>query len=223
MYFKNLFADDWYDSLQDYLESREFLEITLKIIKERTNLIIYPEPQSNLLFQVFRTVPLEQVKVVILGQDPYHDGSYDGLAFSNTNSEKISPSLRNILKEVNNDIYNGQIIEPDSSLYRWAQQGVFLVNTAHTVIKGQPNSHLHYWKNFTIKVIETLNKKDNIVWMLWGNEAKKYREYILNDTHSIIESGHPSPLNTSIPFVGSKCFSKCNEILKSKNINIINW
>lgn len=220
--FKNLFSEDWYNLLKDYLESKSFLNIALKIVKERTSKLIYPEPKSKLLFKVFREVPLSNVKVVILGQDPYHDGSYDGLAFSNTNKNKISPSLRNVLKEINRDIYKGENVSIDPSLYRWAKQGVFLVNTAHTVIKGSPGSHIEYWKEFTVKMIEALNTKENIVWMLWGAHAKNYKNYI-NKNHYIIETGHPSPLNRSVPFIGSNCFSLCNSFLSSKEIKEIKW
>lgn len=221
--FKELFAEDWYKLLEHYLESREFLQISLEIVKDRTHKIIYPEPKSKLLFKVFREVPLTNVKVVILGQDPYHDGSYDGLAFSNTNKKIISPSLKNILKEVNRDIYKGEEISKDPSLYRWATQGVFLVNTSHTVVKGNPGSHINYWRNFTINMIDSLNSKDNIVWLLWGSHAKSYSNYITNESHYIIKTGHPSPLNKSIPFIGSNCFSKCNEFLKNNNIKEIIW
>jgi uracil-DNA glycosylase len=221
--FKELFSEDWYEEMKDYIESKEFLQIALQIVKERTNKVIYPEPKSKLLFKVFKEVPLSKVKVVILGQDPYHDGSYDGLAFSNTNRKRISPSLRNILKEINQDIYNGEEISIDPSLYRWAEQGVFLVNTSQTVVKGMPGSHLHYWKGFTSKMINVLNNKDNIIWMLWGAHAKSYINEIINPSHYIIQTGHPSPLNRTIPFIGSKCFSECNEQLKGLGKKEILW
>ena len=163
---------------------------------------------------------------MILGQDPYHDGSYDGLAFSNREDKvKPSPSLINILKEVERDCYDGFDLNTRAhiSLYRWAEQGVFLVNTAHSVVKGIPGSHLHYWTDFTKEVVRVLNGKSNIIWLLWGNHAHKYESLITNKTHVVIKSGHPSPLNTTNPFKGCGCFSKCNKELENKNLTSIKW
>lgn len=220
------FSKDWYNELKDYVDSKEFLNEGMKIAGDRNLKVIYPEKDSDLFLKVFREVNYNDVKVVILGQDPYHDGSYDGLAFSNSN-EKItcSPSLRNILREVENDIYGGFDITSatDFSLYRWAKQGVFLCNAAHTVAKGSPGSHIRYWKEFTRRVVLALNKRDNVIWLLWGNFAHMYSALITNPTHSIIKTGHPSPLNTANPFLGCKCFSKCNKELESKGLSPIKW
>lgn len=221
---KDFFSEDWYEVMKPYLDSKELLLVLKNIVKERVNNIIYPNPGSGLLFKVFRETPFNNIKVVILGQDIYHDGSYDGLAFSNTNTKKLSPSLRNILLEVKRDIYPNEeynLLEK-ASLYRWAEQGVFLVNTSHTVIKGKPGSHIHYWEDFTSNMINALNTKENLIWMLWGNYAINYLPMI-NSSHYIITSGHPSPLNTSNPFIGNGCFSKCNEFLKGKNLKEIIW
>lgn len=161
---------------------------------------------------------------------PYHtrnaDGTfvYDGLAFSNSNSFKAQPSLKNILKEVENDIYDG--CNPDRlanySLYGWAAQGVLLINSAHTVEVGNPGGHIEIWRGFTKKVIETINDKDDIVWMLWGNFAKDFKVYITNSTHYILEGAHPSPLAGG-KFFGGKYFSRCNEFLKSCGKEEIIW
>lgn len=155
---------------------------------------------------------------------PYHDGSYNGLAFGNgdrteSKLQGISPSLRNVMKEVN-DEYDSL---PKSNLYEWAYQGVLLINTAHSVVKGDAGSHLHLWEDFTNNVIEALNKKDDIVWMLWGSQAHKWEKKISNETHEVIKAGHPSPLNRSNPFVGSGVFKECNKVLKKKKIDQINW
>lgn len=161
---------------------------------------------------------------------PYHgDGQYDGLAFSNSTLDKPQPSLVNILEEVENDVYDGFNLEriANYSLYNWAEQGVFLCNAAHTVIRGEPASHMHYWRNFTIEVVKALNKKDNVVWLLWGKFAQGFVQYIDNPTHRTILTSHPSPLGVHqpapIPFRDSKCFSKCNEYLEELNLEKIIW
>ena len=224
MELSKYFSKDWYTRLKSYLESDHFTQIGWRIANERETKTIFPEKGSELLFKVFRETPFSKVKVVIMGQDPYHDGSFDGLSFSNRD-DKItpSPSLRNILKEVERDVYNKFNINQSFSLYRWATQGVLLINTAHTVVRSYPGSHLKYWEKFTSKVIDSLNSKSNIIWLLWGNNAHKYEQYINNNTHIIIKSGHPSPLNTTHPFVGSGCFSKCNKELIKKDLVPIKW
>jgi uracil-DNA glycosylase len=229
--FKKYFSECWYDKLKHYIESKEFLDIAIKINQERNTNVIIPEKGSELFLKVFREVPYDKVVVNVTGQDPYYNpvNAFDGLAFSNSTLDKPQPSLSNILEEVENDIYDGFNLERlnNFSLYSWAKQGVFLNNSAHTVIKGKPESHLRYWRNFTIEVIKALNDKDNIVHMLWGTKARRYKEYITNPTHKIIETSHPSPLsnNTAAPvaFSGSRCFSQCNEYLESKNISKIIW
>jgi len=230
MDFSKYFEQGWYEVLKEYLESNEFLQIAKNIAKDRKRYIIYPPQNSDLLFKVFRIVPYNEVKVIILGQDPYHgEDQYDGLAFSNSTLNKAQPSLANILEEVENDIYDGFNLDRVSnlSLYGWAEQGILLTNTAHTVIKGQPSSHLLYWKNFTLNVVEALNKRDDIIWLLWGRHAQNFKQYIKNPTHKIIETSHPSPLGcfkeAPIPFVDSKCFSKTNQYLKELGKKQIIW
>jgi len=224
------FEKGWYSCLKHYLESKEFERIAIDIALERKRNVILPPKESELFLKVFRVTPYDSVKVVIIGQDPYHGlGQFDGLSFSNSTLDSPQPSLANILEEVENDVYDGFNLERISnfSLYGWAEQGVLLTNAAHTVVQGKPGSHMKYWKNFTIEVVKALNSKDNIIWLLWGRFAQDFSQYILNDTHYIIKTSHPSPLGVDkaapIPFRDSKCFSKCNEFLKNKNINGIIW
>lgn len=231
MEFNKYFSEDWYSKLKHYVESPEFYRIAVQINQERKKYNIIPKQGSDLFLKIFREVPYNSVKVNIIGQDPYSNPpeAFDGIAFSNSTLDKPQPSLSNILEEVENDIYDGFNLERlnNFSLYSWAKQGVFLNNTAHTVIQSKPESHLRYWKNFTIEVIKALNNKDNIVHFLWGRKAQKYKEYITNKTHYIIETSHPSSLsyrdNAPIPFVGSRCFSKANEYLKKFNKQEIIW
>lgn len=226
MELSKYFSTDWYNNLKDYLNSEEFKQIGWKIASERKKKKIYPEKGEETFLKVFRVTPLEKVKVVIIGQDPYHDNSFDGLAFSNREDKiRPSPSLKRILAEVERDVYDNFDLNTGSSisLYRWAEQGVLLLNTAHTVVERSPGSHLHYWREFTKRVVDIINKKDNVVWLLWGSHAHKIEEYITNDTHAIIKSGHPSPLNTTNPFKGCGCFSKCNKELEKRGIVSITW
>lgn len=217
--------ESWYEPLKEFITSEEFIKIGRQVNKERKQHIVIPGYQSDLLFKVFRVTDYNTLKVVIIGQDPYSNplNAYDGLAFSNSNLINPQPSLRNILKEVENDIYNGLNLDSDINLNRWAKQGVLLINTAMTVRQFQPESHLHIWLPFTLTVINAINRKNDIIWLLWGNKAQRFERYINNKSHVIIKSGHPSPLNTTHPFIGCKCFSQTNKELKIRNKKEVIW
>lgn len=227
MTLRELLGLEWTTELLPTLRSRYMPQLLEFIAMERLKKEIIPEQGSILTFKAFRDLPPSKVKVVILGQDPYSDrGSYDGYAFSNPISKlSTSPSLRNILKEVERDIYNGMDIAgiADHHLYRWVEQGVLLINVAHTVPVGTPGGHVEVWKPFTLQVVASLQKYENIIWMLWGNFAQSYEKFISSPSHCVIKSGHPSPLNTSNPFVGCGCFSQCNEQLRAKQLTEIIW
>lgn len=187
-------------------------------------------PKMENVFRAFNECPVEDLKVVILGQDPYHDGSATGLAFDNLREpEKLSPSLKAIIKEIQDCPIEDTIYfmsEEDkttSYLGHLPSQGVLLLNTALTVEHGKAGSHAKLWQEFTEQLIKDINRKDNIVWILWGNHAKKYKKFIDNNTHYLIEGGHPSPLNTSVPFSGGKYFSECNSFLRTVNKSPIEW
>jgi len=223
----NYLGLDWYEALKPLIESEYFQKLGKYLRKERQNYMVYPK-QNKDIFTAFKITPLNNVRGVILGQDPYHNGKYDGLCFSNATSITPAPSLRNILKEVNNDIYAGKNIErlSDLSLYSWAEQGLLMINTALTVREHQPDTHTKVWKRFTLEVINILNKQDNIIWMMWGRHASSFRDYITNKSHGFIETSHPSPLGAtkgSNPFIGSQCFSKFNIELSARNKREIIW
>ena len=205
------FGKGWYDLLEDILVSNYFKEIGRTLISSKKK--YYPDKKD--IFRAFELCPLEKLKVVILGQDPYHDGSATGLAFSNrSDSKSISPSLRNILKEVEDNAYDGFKLEQDLNLERWAKQGVLLLNTALTVEKSNPGSHAKLWDEFTKNVIKRISDEiPAIVYMLWGKHAKGYLEYISRETNFILASPHPSPFSAGRGFFGNKHFSKCNEVL----------
>lgn len=185
----------------------------------------YPEPRHRL--RAFKLTPFDDVKVVILGQDPYPTkGRANGLAFSVfPNTKPVPASLRNILSEYTKDL--GHPYPSTGDLTQWAQQGVLLLNTILTVPDGQRLGHDGLgWERLIHEALSTLSRKRNgIVWMLWGAKANEYRAVIDEDRHLVISSGHPSPLArlAPYPFLGSKPFSKCNAYLKSQNITPINW
>jgi uracil-DNA glycosylase len=218
------FDQSWIDAIGEdnilgHLSAiNEFLSV------EREEQTVLPPQGSNLLFKAFRATPFNELKVVILGQDPYHDGSYNGLAFGNgepgSNTKAKSPSLKNILKEVTE---SGAGLDGDASLYSWASQGVLLINTAHTVVQGDAGSHLHVWDGFTKAIIATIAQKNNVVWLLWGSKAHAYEELVTNPSHLALKAGHPSPLNRTNPFVGCNCFNDCNAYLSDKKLKPIKW
>ena len=184
--------------------------------------VIYPE--EGKIFEAFRLCPFNSVKVVILGQDPYHGpGQAHGLSFSVGKGVKIPPSLLNIYKELENDL--GIPLPVSGELKKWAQQGVLLLNTVLTVEQGQPGAHHEKgWEKFTDKVIEILNeKKENLVFILWGGPAQKKASKVDPAKHLILKSAHPSPLSVYRGFRGSKPFSQTNSYLKAHNLPEIFW
>lgn len=186
----------------------------------KNNKIIYPNDKD--IFKAFERTEYDNIKVVILGQDPYHQPKQaNGLAFSVNDNTKIPPSLKNIFKELQNDFGKKRT---NGDLSDWAKQGVFLLNTSLTVLKGQPNSMTKLWSNYTNEIIKLLNARNTpIIFVLWGNNAKHKKKYITNPQHYIIESSHPSPLSANISFFNSKPFSKINEILLSIGEKEIIW
>jgi len=232
--YKQYFSEDWYEELKDSLESDHFSTQIKLINQERSINEIIPEKGAEYQFRAFRETPLNKVKIVIIGQDPYPTVepnriyTYDGLAFSNSNSLYPSPSLVNILKEVK-ECYPNTLTLDELDLTRWAKQGVFLYNIAQTVIKGKPKSHTKYWELFTLYVIKVLNKQPDLIWLLFGRDAQKVGHIIDNRTHCIINTSHPSPTQQAnlkqapIAFTGSKCFLLANEELKLRNKSEIIW
>ena len=182
-------------------------------------------PPKKDMFNAFNLTDLENIKVVIIGQDPYPTkGVAHGLAFSVKKGVKIPASLKNIFKELEDENIGFKIPE-DGCLEPWAKQGVFLINTVLTVEEGKPNSHKNIgWQTFTTNLIKYLNSENkNICYMLWGNNAQKYEKYIDGEKNLILKSVHPSPLSYYRGFLGCKHFLKANEYLKNNNIEEINW
>lgn len=218
-----LFHNDWDTVLKEITNSKEFYNTMVLAKTAYSKNIVYP-PKEN-LFEALKLTSYKNTKVVIVGQDPYHgEGEAHGLSFSVKPGIKVPPSLKNIYKEIYNDI---GIVEPNNCgyLYKWAKEGVLLLNAILTVEKDKPGSHSKYgWEFFTDNIIKELNKKETpVVFILWGSFARSKKQYITNPKHLIIESTHPSPFSARNGFFGSKPFSKTNEFLKSNNIEPINW
>ena len=212
----------WEDIINQESKKEYFLELMEKINFERTNYIVYPKEVD--IFKAFELTPLNKVKVVLLGQDPYHEENQaNGLAFSVNKGVKIPPSLKNLYKELYNDL--GIAIPNHGDLTSLTKQGVLLLNTVLTVRKGMAQSHHNYgWQKFTDEIIKVLNEENHpIVFILLGNEAKGKKCLITNPLHYIIEAIHPSPLSANRGFFGSKIYSKTNEFLIKNNLEPINF
>lgn len=225
-YINGLLGTEWVKLLGLGFIIKLFVKTGAVVKADRKQFTVYPKNSTD-IFTIFRKLPPDKIKVVIIGQDPYHDGSYSGRAFSNSSDTlKISPSLRNILKEVEGDIYDGLKLDQDPCLERWEKQGVFLMNRVLTVRAGQAGSHRNIgWEEFTSMVISKLSEKqEGIVFLLWGADAKKIMPKIFGHKHLILVSGHPSPLSANQGFwFGNKHFSQTNTYLKEHNKKEINW
>ena len=217
-----MIGNDWDKYLSDEYNKDYFKELISFIDQEYKDKTIYPKKSE--IFNAFMHTSYDDTKVVILGQDPYHEPNQaEGLSFSVKNSVRKPPSLQNIFKEMESDI--GIPFPEKNSLVSWANEGVLLLNTVLTVEESRPASHKDKgWERFTDAVIKKLNEKETpVVFILWGNFAKSKRNLITNHHHYVIESAHPSPFSAHNGFFGSKPFSKTNEFLKSKGLKEIDW
>lgn len=219
-------GDSWAKLLWDEFNAPYMGPLQQAVASERRSYDIWPEKQD--VFRALKETPYTDLKVVILGQDPYHTpGLANGLAFSVSNDtfdKDVPPSLRNILKEVEEDC-GFKDPYPEIDLTRWAKQGVLLLNRVLTVRQHSPESHSNLgWQNFTERVITEIGQAEkSVVFLLWGAYARDAREFIDPFLHWIIESSHPSPLSAHRGFSGSKCFSECNKYLKTNGHTEINW
>lgn len=211
----------WDQVLKSEIKQEYFKKLKEFIDKEYQEKTIYPEYQD--IFNAFKYTDYDQVKVVILGQDPYHGyKEAHGLSFSVQDGVKRPPSLNNIFKELKRDLKKERL---SNDLTDWAKQGVLLLNCIMTVVKDSPASHKNKgWEMFTDNVIKYLNKREEpIVFILWGNYAKSKKALITNKNHLILESVHPSPFSANNGFFGSNPFSKANDFLRKKNQKEIEW
>ena len=217
-----MIGNDWDIVLKSVWESEGFHKFMNKVKEEYKNYTCYPAYEN--IFNALKSTPYSKVKIVILGQDPYHgEGEAHGLSFSVQEGVKLPPSLQNIYKELYDDlgIKNG----PSGDLTPWTKEGVLLLNSVLTVRKDMPASHKDLgWQLLTDHIIKLINlKKEPVVFILWGNFARSKKVFITNPKHLVIESTHPSPFSARNGLFGSKPFSKANNFLKKNNIKEVNF
>ena len=218
-------TNGWHAILKSEFQKPYFRALDKFLTSQYKSKTVYP-PEHQ-IFEAFRLCPMSNIKVVIIGQDPYHGrGQGHGVCFSVQHGVRPPPSLKNIFKELHNDV--GVPIPTHGYLKPWADQGVLLLNTVLTVVGGQANSHRKRgWETFTDAVIRKINAQcENVVFLCWGKPAQKKAEMVSKTKHHILMSSHPSPLGatkTSSPFIGSRCFSKVNELLRKAKKEEIDW
>lgn len=213
----------WKEKLDDELQKPHFRELMTYVEAEYAKGTVYPSYEH--IFNAFEHTPFDKVRVVILGQDPYHGKDQAiGLSFAVSEGTTVPPSLRNIFKEIESDL-GVTTFSDDGDLTRWAKQGVLLLNATLTVSAGTPGSHQNKgWEQFTDAVIKKLSEeREHLVFILWGNYARAKGAHIDRTKHLVLESAHPSPFSAHGGFFGSKPFSKTNEYLKAKGEREIDW
>lgn len=218
-----MITNDWLDALSDEFQKEYYRKLYQFVKEEYSKTVVYPPAED--IFNALHYTPLSKVKVLVLGQDPYHnENQAHGLSFSVLPSQpEIPPSLQNIYKELHDDL--GCDIPNHGYLKKWADQGVLMLNTVLTVRAHQPNSHQkHGWEEFTDAIIRALNKQDRpIVYLLWGKPAQTKIKMLDNPKHLILTAPHPSPLSAYRGFFGCKHFSQTNDFLEKNGITPIDW
>jgi uracil-DNA glycosylase len=215
--------ESWKKVLRDEFDKEYFAKLTQFVKSEYQSSTVYPPPKF--IFRAFELTPFDKVKVVILGQDPYHGaGQANGLCFAVNKGVRLPPSVQNIYKEIKTDLGHPPAY-PDGDLEEWAKQGVLLLNATLTVSEKSPGSHQKRgWEDFTDAVIKKLSEeKDHLVFILWGAYAQKKGAVIDNQKHLVIKSAHPSPFSAYNGFFGSQPFSKCNNYLSLYGEESIKW
>ena len=222
MYHQFLIEQSWKEVLSNEFKSPYFTKLKEFLLKEKSENKIFPS--EKFIFEAFNKTPFDKVKVIIIGQDPYHGfGQADGLCFSVNAGIKIPPSLKNIFKELNSNL---SIRTPKTGkLESWAKQGVLLLNATLTVRENQAGSHQKKgWETFTDAAVRELSdRKNGLVFLLWGKYAQSKESLIDKDKHNLLEAAHPSPLSAYKGFFGCQHFSKTNEILSKQGLQQINW
>jgi uracil-DNA glycosylase len=217
-----MIGNDWDEKLEVVWNSDGFKKFWSIIEGEYVSKTIYPAKEN--IFNALKLTPYAKVKVVIVGQDPYHgENEAHGLSFSVQKGIKLPPSLKNIYKEIYDDL---GIVEPNcGDLTKWGKEGVLLLNSSLTVVKDTPNSHQKIgWSRLTDYIIKLINLKDEpVVFILWGNFARSKKVFITNPKHLILESAHPSPFSARYGFFGSRPFSKTNKFLEERGIEPVDW
>ena len=218
----NQVNNEWLSIFKSEVNKRYFKFIIAELESCSNENILCPSPKN--IFKAFKKTSFSNLKVVIVGQDPYHGrGQANGLCFAVNNDQITPPSLKNIFNEIENDLKKRP--NTKKNLESWADQGVLLLNSSLSVKSGKPNSHQNLgWNKFTDKILKYISgNKNNVVFFLWGNFAKHKQQLIDKNKHLILFSSHPSPLSSYISFNGCKHFSKSNKYLKQNNLKEINW
>ena len=218
----NQVNNEWLSIFKSEINKKYFKFIIEELESCAEENILCPSPKN--IFKAFKKTSFSNLKIVIVGQDPYHGrGQANGLSFAVNNDQITPPSLKNIFNEVENDLKIRT--NTKKNLESWADQGVLMLNSSLSVKSGKPNSHQNLgWNKFTDKILKHISgNKNNVVFFLWGNFAKQKQELIDKNKHLILSSSHPSPLSSYISFNGCKHFSKSNKYLKQNNLNEINW
>lgn len=219
----SMLTNDWSLALKDEFNKPYYRDLYRFVKEEYSTKVVYPPADD--IFNALHLTPLKDVKVLILGQDPYHnEHQAHGLSFSVLPDQKdIPPSLQNIYKELQEDL--GCYVPNNGYLKKWADQGVLMLNTVLTVRAHEPNSHQgRGWENFTDAIIQAVNQKDEpVVYMLWGKPAQSKIPMLTNPKHLILKAPHPSPLSAYRGFFGCRHFSKCNEFLSQNGLEPIDW
>ena len=217
-----MIGNNWDNILKDEFEKEYFIKLMAFLDEEYASGPVYP-PRDE-IFSALKYTAYEDVKIVIIGQDPYHEeGQAHGLCFSVKPGVQTPPSLVNMYKELGTDL--GCYTPNNGYLTKWANQGILLLNAVLTVRGGQANSHRKKgWENFTDAVIKKLNEREkSVIFLLWGNNAKEKLQFITNPKHYVLSAAHPSPLSASRGFMGCRHFSKANTILQNENMPPIDW
>jgi uracil-DNA glycosylase len=218
----NQVNNEWLSIFKNEINKKYFKFIIKELENCAEENILCPSPKN--IFKAFKKTSFSNLKVVIVGQDPYHGrGQANGLSFAVSNEQITPPSLKNIFNEIENDLKKRP--NTKKNLESWADQGVLMLNSSLSVKSGKPNSHQNLgWNKFTDKILKHISEnKNNVVFFLWGNFAKQKQELIDRNKHLILSSSHTSPLSSYISFDGCKHFSKSNKYLKQNNLNEINW
>lgn len=213
---------EWTEMFYEEEMEKTILTISTELGKVKK---YYPEREN--IFRCFYMTPFKNVKVVLIGQDPYHNGSATGLCFDVKQGNIINPSLQNIYKELESE---GFYPTKDGNLEHWASQGVLMINSALTVLEGQPESHITMWSDFFKKIVGVLSEdKDFLIWVILGKKAADYKEWITNPNHVIVETTHPSPFSalkkssSQQAFMGSALFKNINNALRARSLEPISW
>lgn len=221
---KNLMGEGWFAQLRAEFHKPYWNVLGSEVTRRRNLFSVYPDKED--VFKAFKLTSFEEVKIVILGKEPYFNGVADGLAFSSKDEDRIPPALAKIYEALEDDIRFGLYLDQDPSLVKFANQGVLLFNTILTVDEDNPGSHHHLgWLNLTLRVLEVLNTHPHdLVFMLWGDYAKEFKKYINVDKHMVLEAEHPAlAVKENRKWLNKDCFNKANKFLEQKGYGEIKW